>query len=312
MTQLAEVAAHNLRVDAVSAEVLRAFDREGVATILLKGPSTVRWLYGGEPRSYNDCDLLVSPASIDAAERAMERLGLAPVVERRRMPHWWREHATEWVDPELFCSVDLHYTLKRAGVDETRVWDVLRAETETMLVGGFPATVLTLPGRALLLAVHSSSEDVYIGDLGRAIKLADERIWEEAAHLARKLEATGAFAAGLRLLPEGERLAASLRLPSAGSGEPSLHATLAPPEALTVERLAGASGLRERVAIVRHKLFPPPTFMRHWSPRARRGRLSLLIAYVRRLVWVTRSTPRAVRAWRRARQPVQVEPPTRA
>ncbi len=313
MRQAVQAAAHNLRVDVVTAEVLRAFDREAVASVLLKGPSTVRWLYAGRPRPYSDCDLLVAPQAIGAAERALAGLGFTPSVEQSRMPAWWGEHAIEWVHADRFAAVDLHHSVHRVGVGDALVWEVLQAETETMIVGGFPAAVLNVPGRALLLGLHSSNEDIITkDDLARAIEHADARAWERAAELACDLEASSAFSIGLRLVPQGEALAVRLGLPDAVTVDSALRDALAPPQALTVERLASASGLRERLAIAWHKLFPPATFMRHWLPRARRGPLSLLIAYVRRLSWVARSAPGALRAWRRARRRVQGEPPARA
>jgi hypothetical protein len=305
----AQLAAHNLRVDQVTAEVLRGFDGEGVPSVLLKGPSTVRWLYPDRPRRYNDCDLLVSPAAVDDAERVLDGLGFTPTHEQRGMPAWWREHAIEWRHPDRCAAVDLHHTLKGAGVDDMRLWQVLHAETEPMTVGGFTARVLALPGRALVLALQAREKDPSKQDLVRAVERAGVETWMKAAELAEQLDATAGFSAGLRLVPPGRELAARLELPAADSVGAALLVTSAPAESLTVDRIIRASGMRERVAIVRHKLLPPPTFMRHWSPQARRGWSGLLAAYGRRLVWVVRSMPRALRAWRDARREVQGGPP---
>ena len=309
MTRAAQLAGQNLRVDHMTAEVLRAFDGQGIQSVLLKGPSMVRWLYPNRPRRYEDCDLLVSPATMRDAERVLHGLGFTPTLEQRRMPTWWREHAIEWKHPERCAAVDLHHTLKGAGVDDLRLWQVLHAETETMTVGGFAASVLSLPGRALVLALHAREKDLSKQDLARALERAGEETWKKAAELAERLEATAGFSAGLRLVPRGRALATRLELPSTDSVGAALHATHAPSESLTVDRIMRATGLLERVAIVRYKLLPPPTFMRHWSPQARRGRIGLLAAYVRRLVWVARGMPRAVRAWHQARREVQGGPP---
>ncbi len=300
-------AAANLRVDEITAEVLHAFELAGVASILLKGASTTRWLYPDNPRRYQDCDLLVSPASIDAAERVLDGIGFVPELEQDRMPAWWREHGLHWSHPQRPSTVDVHRTLTGVGVDEARLWKVLSADTETMTVGGRPASVLSTPGRALVLAMNAAHQGLGKGDMRLAVRHGGEDTWIQAARLAAELDATPSFAAGLRLVPGGRALAASLNLPAAQSVEVALRATRAPAQALTVERIARASR-RERIAIVRHKLVPPPTFMRHWSPRAREGRVGLLLAYAQRLAWVARRTPTAVRAWRRARR-AQGEPP---
>ena len=278
------IAAHNLRIDHTIAEVLRALDDVGVEAVLLKGPSTGRWLYAENPRMYQDCDLLVSPATLDAAERVLRGLGFAPTLEQRKMPEWWREHAVEWVHPEL-AGVDLHRTLKGVGVDDARLWEVLGAETDTMVVGGHPITILSAPARALVLALNSAGDGFDNGDLVRAVGSADRGTWERAAELARRLDATAWFATGLRLGAMGDALADELGLPRPSSIEAALRGRARPP-ALTIDRLARASGTRERVAIVARKLLPPPTFMRHWSPAARRGRAGLLWSYVERLIWV--------------------------
>jgi hypothetical protein len=304
------IAAHNLRIDHTIAEVLRALDDVGVDAVLLKGPSTRRWLYAENPRMYQDCDLLVSPATLDAAERVLRGLGFAPTLEQRKMPEWWREHAVEWVHPEL-AGVDLHRTLKGVGVDDARLWDVLGAETDTMVVGGHPITILSAPARALVLALNSAGDGFDNGDLARAVGSADRGTWERAAELARRLDATAWFATGLRLGAMGDALADELGLPRPSSIEAALRGRARPP-ALTIDRLARASGTRERVAIVARKLLPPPTFMRHWSPTARRGRAGLLWSYVERLIWVARTAPSAVRAWKRARKSAQSAPPDEA
>ena len=302
----AEVVAHNLRVDHMTAVVFRAFDDERVGAVLLKGPSTRRWLYADDPRRYYDCDLLVSPATVDAAERVLRDLGFAPALEERKMPEWWREHAVEWVHPEL-GAVDLHRTLKGVGVDGERLWEVLSAETETMMVGGHPTAILSAPARALQLALNTEGDGFDNGDLARAILAVDRAVWERAAELGRRLDATAGLATGLRAGALGEVVADELGLPRANSVEAALRGRAQPP-ALTIDRLARA-GPRERIAIVVRKLFPPPTFMRHWAPAARRGRAGLLLSYVQRLRWVARNAPGAVRSWRRARRTVQAEPP---
>jgi hypothetical protein len=89
----------------------------------------------------------------------------------------------------------------------------------------------------------------------------------------------------------------------------ALHARTPPPIALGFEQLAQAHGVRARVSIMWHKLFPPAGFMRHWDPQASDSRLGLLRAYLRRPVWLLRHAPEGFRAWREARRSVRLRNP---
>ena len=107
-----------LAIDGGTVEVSRGFENAGVKFLLLKGPSIGRWLYAeGEPRTYVDCDLLVAPTDVVAAEEVLASLGYAPEFDDRKMPSWWREHASEWIRQRDGLTVDLHRTLQGVGVD---------------------------------------------------------------------------------------------------------------------------------------------------------------------------------------------------
>ena len=303
----AKVAAANLRVDAATAEALRALQAARVESLLLKGPTFARWLYGPEDaRGYGDCDLLVRPESLPQAQRVLEQLGYEPAVDEDAMPSWWREHGVEWLRPGDGAGVDLHRTLAGVGVDNETLWGTLSAHTETFVVGGVEAHALDAPARTFHVALHAAQHGPHGGkgrhDLDRALATLDAPVWVEASAIARELEATAAFAAGLRLTPAGGAVADELGLPSRVPADVALRATSAPPVALGFDQLARAHGLRERLEILRYKVFPPPTFMRAWSPRARQGRLGLAIAYISRPLWLLRGAPAGFRAWRAARR----------
>jgi len=132
--------ASRLRLDAATAEVLRSFDRAGLRALVLKGPSTASWLYGeAEPRAYLDCDLLIAPSDLAAAEEVLESLGYTRHFDARRMPSWWREHATAWVREGDEVTVDLHRTLPGVGVEAEATWLALSADTNIVMVAGYPA-----------------------------------------------------------------------------------------------------------------------------------------------------------------------------
>jgi hypothetical protein len=137
--------------------------------------------------------------------------------------------------------------------------------------------------------------------LARAIDRASDDRWSAAAQLANSVAATAAFQRGLEFLPAGRQLAARLELHAA----PEVHVELRArqtPEALTLAHLLAADNLRVRFAIVRHKLVPPVTYMRKWSPMASRGYIGLAAAYLWRPVWVMSRLPAAMAAFIRARR----------
>jgi hypothetical protein len=219
------------------------------------------------------------------------------------MPDWWREHGLTWFRADDSAAVDLHRTVEGVGVESDLVWAALSLRTERGEVGGFEAVVLTVPARALLVALHAAQhggKPRHLQELERALERVDDADWREAAQLAEELDASAALATGLHLLPGGAVLADRLGLPNARPVDVALRAEGSTP-ALTVELFSRAAG-SARIAMVWHKLAPPPTFMRKWSPLARKGRLGLALAYLWRPLWVLVTTPRAVRAWRAARK----------
>ena len=287
-----------------TAEVLRAFEGADVFSVVLKGPALARWLYGpGERRHYRDVDLLVAPPHWEAAQRVLAELGFVAGGDLLPTP-WWNTHAIEWAHPEYYAAIDLHYTLQGVGVEPARLWSSLSGRTETLDIGGYPATVLTIPGRALTLALHACQHAGAhpAGELGRALARTDEATWRAAAALAAEVDATDAFATGLRLAEGGPALADRLGLPSEVPREIALAPGWAPAGALTIERFARA-GMRRRLAMIRYAVAPPRAFLRSWLHRDLTTPRALAGAYAYRAKWLVRRAPAALRAWIRVRRP---------
>lgn len=300
-------AAGNLRIDAATAEVVAAFESAGVTAILIKGPATTTWLYPDTPRGYSDSDLLVDPAGAIAAGEILQRLGFRQLMDTRSMPAWWQEHASEWWRELDGVFVDLHRTIPGVQASEDLAWSILTRDLDTVAVAGTPVKILSLPGRALHLALHAahhgSGWGAPVDDLNRAMSTGDQQLWCRAHQLASELDAVDALAAGLRLTEQGKELASGLGLPTVSLVETALRAASPPPVALGFEQLARAGSMSLRLKIVWRKLFPPPAFIRHWDVHTA-TRVRLVRAYVRRPFWVVRNAPRGWRAWRRARRSV--------
>jgi hypothetical protein len=304
----AQIIAANLRVDSVTAEVVRAFFAAGIESRLLKGASIARWLYSPvDPRSYADCDLLVRPADLDAARATLVSLGFAPEVDEARMPAWWREHAVAWLRPGDSAAVDIHRTLPGLGTTDEQAWEILAGPCERIPVGGADVETLAAPARVLHVSLHAAQHGPEWGgavaaDLDRALERVDEATWRSAAELATRVDATAAFATGLRLNPKGAELADRLELPHRQPTDVTLRVGGAPPVALGFEQLAQAGGPLARLRVLARKIVPPPTFIRRWYPPAASSRRGLVVGYLWRPLWLLGHAPAGLRAWLRARR----------
>jgi len=295
-----------LEVDRVSAEVIGALRARGVECVLLKGPAVATWLYGdGSPRPYVDTDILVAPDRLTEARRTLANLGFVTYLDDSDTPGW-RQAAHHYKRAGDRANVDLHRTLIGVGVGDDEVWSTLAADTEPLSVGGTEARIPALPARTLHLALHAAQHGARPGkhreDLARGLELIDPDVWRSARGLAERLGALEAFAAGLRSIEAGERLADELALPDAGSVETVLLAGRPVAGALGWNDLANTSGFFPRFRIIVRKAIPTRRFMRAWSPLARRGPLGMAAAYIVRPVWLVGRMVPGYLAWRRARR----------
>ena len=300
-----EPVVRRLLIDAMTADVAEAFDAEGIPCILLKGPALVRWLYPpGRGRSYTDCDLLVRPDDVRAAERILSRMrfhraGLESIPGDRP------RHADSWIRRDG-AVLDLHRTIPGSAVAPERLWECLASHLEPMSLSGRSVDILDESGRALLVALHALKDGSRIRqarqDLALALQQVPIQVWSQAASLATDLGVLDAFAAGLQREHSGVDVANRLGLPAYRSAGVALRAEWDPPLAEGMEWLFGTPGWKRKPALVLRKLFPPPTFMRDWTPIARRGPFGLAVAYGWRPLWVLWHTGPALQAWFRAKR----------
>lgn len=286
-------------------EAAAALSDAGIRSVVLKGPSIGRWLYDTtQERSYGDSDLLVAPGEIHAAEKVIGALGYRRRGEALAGDRPW--DALYWMRPRDGAALDLHRTLTGIEVSPETAWIVLSAETEVVTLRGEDIEVLNQPARALHLALHAAdhgfTSDRPLKELALALGTLPEDLWREAADLAVKLEATAAFAAGLRMLPEGGELAARLGLPTNDSVEAALRASPATRHALGLQWLLQTKGPGAKASLLVRKLAPPPTYMRAWSRLAQKGSPGLVLAYAWRPLYLVLEAPSTIHSWWRARR----------
>jgi len=300
------VAMRTLRVDAMTAEVVRALGSAGCRSILLKGPSFRRELYdAGSPRPYVDSDLLVSPADLERAGAAVAALGFRMVMDHRDHASVSEPHAQEW-ERDGRKNLDLHWRIAGVGVPAEDAWETLLAHAVPIAIGGATGETLDRPGLALLVGLHAANHgrarERSLDDLERALERFDAHEWSEAARLAAELGASEAFAAGLRLSEGGSRLAEVLALPAPGSARRRLLHASPPPGSFGLLRILESGTLRERARALRAELLPAPALMRTRDERAARGGAGLAFAYVERVASRAWHLPAAVRAVGRSRR----------
>src|SRR5918995_226267 len=236
-------AALTAAVDGAAAEVIGELANAGVRSILLKGRAFASWLYTeNELRSYGDVDLLLSPTDFSTAESVLAGLGFL------RFPVAGVEHADTWSHESAHMEVELHRTLIGVSADPGRLWEVLSHRTEPLALGNTVVEMLDAAGRTLHVALHAAQHgtggEKPLEDLARALNQVPRVTWECALSLGEELDATEAFAAGLRLMPEGERLATELQLSDKASPSTILMTGSPPPAALGLARVASTRGVR--------------------------------------------------------------------
>jgi hypothetical protein len=301
-----KVAANCRRIDVVTAECVRALDAAGIPQLLLKGPTTVRWLYRpGELRPYADTDLLVPAALRERAQAVLEERGFVdrwsdchPGVTAPHAVTLYRERdgGTD--------TVDLHHTLGLVTDPAAPVWEVLSRNAVDIVVGGERVRMPDESGRCLVVALQGAQDGLAGAkaqeDLRRARRTASGAAWDVALERAGELGVEHPVRLGCLLvgapLPGTESgggwqetpLELRLRLIGAAPGAGSLAA-------LRLHRGAALLGY------VARRLVPPRRYIT--EVYGARTTPALCRAYLRRLGTLARRTPHAVRDLRRVSKP---------
>ncbi|MDC0713367.1 nucleotidyltransferase family protein [Stigmatella sp. ncwal1] len=147
-------AARAIRVHALLLRSLEALGAEGVVPVLLKGYGLARRLYP-EPfhRATTDVDLLVAPAQVAAAARALEGLGLVPVAEP---PGHGGEHAHHRAFHGPAGLVELHFRALASGGQALEA-EPLLAHAREFELEGHRVRYLRVEEELVYLALHASN-----------------------------------------------------------------------------------------------------------------------------------------------------------
>jgi hypothetical protein len=300
---LRALAVRKLIVDQLTAEVAGLFDDAGIDCMLVKGPVIGDWLYAEGIRRYVDSDLLVAQADWDRATALLLRHGFHDKLAAMAHPRL-----------ESFASrgffrgtdaIDLHLTLPGLEAPPNEVWNALWADARCQEIGGRLMAVPARPAVLMHLALHAANhhdEPKPLEDLRRGVLVAGLNEWRQAAELAEELDGLAAFASGLRRLPEGSSLAQSLDVAHLGSVHFDLRLAGVPTAEGLHELLRPGRTAAQRASIVLSELFPNPSFMRWWTPLARRSNRGLVASYPVRWLWLAGKVPGGLMEVRKARR----------
>jgi hypothetical protein len=289
-----------LAVDRVAIEAVQALESAGVDVLLVKGPVIAAWLYAGEVRGYGDGDLVVAAPSWDRAVAVLEGLGFVNYLEPLAHPRMESQAGTGFV--RGMYSVDLHTTLAGLCAHPALVWELLWSASGSLMVSGRSVRVPDRPAVLMHVALHAAHhvDGKPLSDLARAVQIASDREWLAAAALARRLDGLEAFANGLRLLPETQRITELLELENVRSLRHDLREARVPMAEGLNEFLIAP--VRSRPRMLLQELFPNSTFMRWAMPLARRGPVGLAASYPCRWMAMVGRLPAAALAVCRARR----------
>jgi hypothetical protein len=291
-------------LEEAAAGLFEAFEAAGVDVLLLKGAALARSLYTepGERRTYSDIDLLVAPAHAESAEAVLHARGYRSSKERLGIDEVGTSvaHADTWLSPADARphELDVHRRLPGLDAAPETAWEALWPSRGTIELAGRRIPVPARSAQALQLATHAAQHGPgYFKGL-RELRMAMERwpleVWQDAAGLARRLDAVAPLAAGLRLTPEGTRLAGQLELPVDSALEWEIeHARERPRGTFHAEAFGEAETMRERLGLLRRALFPKRRWLAVEYRWAERGPLQAVAAYVLHLarvpIWAARA-----------------------
>ncbi|MEV4495930.1 nucleotidyltransferase family protein [Micromonospora arborensis] len=304
MTVSPGLAVRCLALDALAASTSDVLAGHSVDSVLLKGAGLAHRL--GVDRLYADVDLLVAPATVTAAQAALQAAGYRPRLPRDLHVVAATWHEQPWHAPgPLPLTMELHRGFAGVG-DYDELWRSLRLGADHLDLAGGRVLVPDEAGTALIAALHAASPAGFgkpARDLARALAVFSPDTWEAAGRLAARCDAVPAFTVGLGLLPAGVAVANRLGLSSTrGPSSAWLAARLATPTAVGLAHLADVSGPGHRLRVLSRLVLPLPVHLRQFDARAHHGRLGLLWAYVRRIGRHVRLLPRVLRELRTARR----------
>jgi hypothetical protein len=292
-------------LDRLAVDSVTALRSAGIRCLLLKGPAVATLLYDDveQFRGYSDVDLLVPIADFDSAVAALDRLGYAPALKLSDRPLSMR-HEVPLVGQ--FGVIDLHERILGMPPGDAESFEILWRDRSSLALFGSEVPVLGIVHRLVHLGLHVAARGAADTQACRDLALGLEQFaparWQEAADAALRLHCLPALAAGLRVLPHGQQVAAELGLALGGQDAALLlHVAGAPVASLTFLEWQEAASFRERFRLLIRVAAPPQRLLDMTGSSL--PYRTLLALHWRRLVRQALPAYRAYRAAARAATP---------
>jgi hypothetical protein len=155
-------------------------------------------------------------------------------------------------------------------------------------------------GVALHAAQHGPRYAKGLAELVLGLARWPADVWQAAAELATRTSALEAFAAGLRLVPEGAALAHALDLPATDRADWEIrNASARPRGTFHLRAFSEAEGTSARLGVLRRSLLPKRAWIVSQYGWAGRGGWRIPVAYG---MHVASAPLWALRAWRFGRR----------
>ncbi len=157
-------------------EVLRAFARDDLAPVVLKGVALVENLYGDIGlRAFCDLDVLLPIEDLDRAERVLEDLGYRsePTPHTREWYFVNYYQLPRYARPGASFCIELHWDLGRRPNPFRIDVAAMRARAVAAMAAGVPVHVLDPEDQLLHLAVHLAWGNGFDGHVRGIVDIAE-------------------------------------------------------------------------------------------------------------------------------------------
>lgn len=223
-------------LEALASRTLGRLTDAGVDALLLKGPVTNAWLYGGpHERVYGDVDVLVRPAQV---QRAGELLVDDDFVDLHALQLPLHRPSYERAWSRYGLVVDLHTRLAGVPLEQAEAaFEAMWGQRQPFELADGVVAVLSEEDRAVHLALHaaqSPADSRALRDLSLGLNQLSSAVWGRAVRRAHELGCASAMCFGLAKMPEGRVILDELEVAVGPSVEVLLRARSDWPELMWV------------------------------------------------------------------------------